>query len=70
MQQKLMRLWRTLRFPVLIACAFAPLPLLLTAFYTPEDLPWVWVWPVLLAVLDALGIFVRKNGEYPTAFSR
>ena len=65
MQQKLMRLWRTLRFPVLIACAFAPLPLLLTAFYTPEDLPWVWVWPVLLAVLDALGIFVRKKWRIP-----
>jgi len=61
MQQKLIKIWRTFRFPLLIACGSVPAPLLLTAFYDAKMLPWVWAWPLVYLVMDALGTLVRKK---------
>ena len=61
MRQELIKLWRTFRFPLLVACGSVAAPLLLTAYYDAEMLPWVWSWPVVYLVMDVLGTFVRKK---------
>lgn len=52
-------LWRTFRFPLIVALGTLPLPLLITARLTPELIRTVWLRTAVFVLVDALGTKVR-----------
>ena len=46
MQRGLIRLWQVCCFPLLVTLVLLPVPLLMGAYFAPEYMPWIWVWPV------------------------
>lgn len=61
MRKYMSRLWRDLRFPMIMAFGTLPLPLVLMAYYAPALLGLVWVWPLVYVLLDALSTKVRRK---------
>ena len=59
MKQWLIQLLQRGRNPLLVALGFLPVPLLVTAYFVPEFLPFVWVWPLSYLLLDLAGTYVR-----------
>ena len=59
MKQTMLHLWQRCRNPLMITLGFLPIPLLVTAHYVPEFLPFVWIWPLSYFLLDILGTFIR-----------
>ena len=55
------RLWRGFRFPLIVACATVPIPLLVGAYFVPELVPMMWIWPVGYVIADALSTVIRKK---------
>lgn len=55
------RLWRSVRFPLLVACATVPVPLLVSAYLMPEMLQLMWLWPAGYVIMDAIGTVIRKK---------
>lgn len=53
------KLFRVLRFPLLISTAVLPIAMILVGKYAPELTSMVWLWPVSYLVLDGLGTQVR-----------
>lgn len=56
-----MRIWRSARFPLLMATAFMPVTLIMAAYQLPDFLSFIWVLPVLYVLLDAVGTKIRKK---------
>lgn len=61
MTHSLVRLWRNTRFSLMMAFGTLPIPGLLTAYYAPGFLPWVWLWPLTYVLLDSVGTAARKK---------
>ena len=59
MQRRLMYIWRAGSFPLMVALDFLPVPLLLTAYYAPNFLPYVWIWPFSYVLLEGLSTAIR-----------
>ena len=59
MQRRIMYFWRAGSFPLMIALAVLPVTLLLTAYYAPNFLPYVWIWPLSYILLESLSIRIR-----------
>lgn len=54
-----MNAWQIASFPLLVALALLPIPLLLGSYFAPEFLPWIWVWPVSYVLLDSVSGKIR-----------
>lgn len=67
MKQIMMRLWRVLRFPLLLSTIALPVPLALIMYCVPQLLPFVWVFPLCYLGLDLIGTRVR--GKWRVLYS-
>ena len=61
--EQLTRLWQRSRCGLMIMLGFLPAPLLITAFYVPQFLPWVWLWPLTYLLLDTAGTYVKGKAR-------
>ena len=66
MRKQMTRLWRDFRFSLIMAFGTLPLPLVLMAYYAPDILGLVWVWPLVYVLLDALS--TKVQGKWRIAY--
>lgn len=59
MQRGLIRLWQVCCFPLLVTLVLLPVPLLMGAYFAPEYMPWIWVWPVGYVLLESFSVAIR-----------
>lgn len=65
MNHSLTKVWRTVRFPLMICFATLPLPLILLAYYDASYLPFAWMWPASYVLLDMLSTIIPKKWRIP-----
>lgn len=61
-------LWRRGRGSLMITLGVLPVPVLLTAYYARDFLPYVWLWPLMHVGLDVMGTVVRGKARILYAF--
>lgn len=61
-------LWRRGRGSLMITLGVLPVPILLTAYYARDFLPYVWLWPLIHVGLDVMGTVVRGKARILYAF--
>lgn len=54
-----MHIWQLFRFPLIITFGTLPIPLLLTAYYTPQYAGKLWLWTSAYVLIDILGTAIH-----------